>query len=167
MRSLLIGTPLTGVLLACVLGTTAAGAESLEESVARTRRELEILKIQHRLFWTVEYPRELRELDAAIRLTRAEIDALEERVRHYRRYERDERSRPFGPFWDDRQEAELALLDAELRLNNLSAERLALRRTSGDRARLLELRIAAVRAELADLERERLPAAEPVPADAP
>lgn len=131
----------------------ALAAESPEAMVAKARRELEVLKIQQRLFRKVEHPRQMRELDTAIRLTQAEVDALENRVRYYKRMA-DHRSN--DTYWDSLQKAELALLEARLRRNNLMQERLAIRRSFSDRCRLLELKIAGVRARLAELERRRL-----------
>ena len=135
-------------------GSSATAAESLDELLANSRRELEIRKIDQRHYWQVEYPRQLRELNAAIRLTQAEVEALEDRVRYYQRLDD---YHGHNPLLDSLQRAELALLDAELRRSNLQAERSALRRFHGDRARLAELRVAAARARVIELERLRMP----------
>lgn len=153
MRSLVARISSIVVVGVFVAASSAGAAESLEAAVAKTRRELESLKIQLRLYRQVEYPRQLRELDAAIRLTQAEIDVLEDRVRDYKRA-KDTRSP--GLRRESLEKAELSLLEAQLRLNNFVQERLAVRRSFSDCCRLAELEIAAVRARLAELERLRL-----------
>jgi hypothetical protein len=94
----------------------------------------------------------MRHLDAAIRLTEAEVDVLQERLRHYRRIDEFRYQRPL---LETVQNAELALLEAELRLKGLRDDRLALRRSFSDRCRLMELHIVAARARLIELVRER------------
>jgi hypothetical protein len=140
------------VVIGAARGSTAA--VPIEEAVAAARRELEIAKIHYRAYRLVEAPRVRRELDAAIRLTDLEVDALEERVRHYRKIDEFRNHRPL---LESLQKAEIALAAAELRLKALRDERQAWRRTAADRCRLCELEVAAARARVIELERVRLP----------
>src|SRR5688500_13005217 len=123
-----------GGAICCFAANDATAAESIEADLADARRDLEIAKINHRFFWHVERPRTRRDLDAAIRLTQAEVDILGERMRHYRTIDEFRNHRPL---LETLQAAEFAQLEAELRLKDLWGERAALRRTFGDRCRLL------------------------------
>lgn len=155
MRTRLIRFAVLAASLNLFASSPTMAAETPEEAIACARRELEIAKIQYRLYWQVDHKREVRELNAAIRLTEAEVDALKERVRHYKRIDEFRYQRPL---LETLQKAELALLEAELRLKGLWEERNILRRSFGDRCRLMELQIAAARARVIELERARVQA---------
>ena len=121
---------------------------SLEERAA-ARRALEMAKIELRLYHQVEYPRERRHLDSQIKLTQAEIAAYKERLREYRPFDRFSTGRPLlVPI----QDLKLCLLEAELRLRDLWAERSALVRFHSDQWRLLELKAHEARLRVAALE---------------
>jgi hypothetical protein len=117
---------------------------------AAARRALEIAKIELRLYLQVEYPRELRRLESQIRLTELEIKSYEERLREYRSVDKFSTGRPLLVTLQD---VRLCLLEAELRLEDLRAERAALVRFHSDQWRLLELRAHEARLRLAELER--------------
>ena len=129
--------------------TVRAEDDSFEMLRTNARRELEIAKLELRLYLQVEYPRELRHLDSEIKLTDAEIKAREERLREYRPFDKFQLGQPFLVTL---QHERLGLLDAQLRLKDLKAERFALVRFHSDHARLLELRAMDARARLAELE---------------
>ena len=113
------------------------------------RQELELAKLELRLYLQVEYPRQRRHLDAQIKLTQAEVDAYNERLREYRPFDRFSTGRPLlVPIQDLR----LCLLEAELRLRDLQAERNALVRFHSDEWRVLELRVEQARLRLAQIE---------------
>jgi hypothetical protein len=116
---------------------------------AAARRALEMAKIELRLYLQVEYPRELRRLDSQIKLAAAELAAYEERQREYRTFDRFSTGRPFLVTGQDLR---LCLLNAQLRLDDLRAERTALVRFHSDEWRLLELRVHDARSRVAELE---------------
>ena len=90
------------------------------ERTCRARRELDLAKIEFRNYWQVEYPRIRRHLNAQIELTEAEIRDLQgatatvSAVRPV--FDRQRRS------WS-LQDLRMCLLEAELRLRDLWAER--------------------------------------------
>jgi hypothetical protein len=129
--------------------TTCAQDASRAMARAAARHDLELAKIELRLYMQVEYPRQRRHLDAQIKLTQAEVDAYNERLREYRAFDRFSTGRPLlVPMQDLR----LCLLEAELRLNDLQAERNALVRFHSDQWRILELKVEQARWRLAELE---------------
>lgn len=150
-------SPAIGCLaLAAVCATplaTLAQTNGLPEAVQierrNLRRALEMAKLEMRLYLQVEYPRELRHLDSAIRLTTAEVDAVRQRLRAYGPYTRFDTGQPFTL---SIQEDKLCLLDAELRLRDLRAERAVLIRFRSDHWRLLELKAQEIRDRLVLLE---------------
>jgi len=140
-----------------------AQADSLAAERTAVRLDLESAKIELRHYLQIEYPRQRRHLDAQIQLTQEEVRSLQERLREYR---------PFDKFSTGRalvitiQHTRMCLLDAELRLNDLRAERNNLIRFHSDQWRVLELRAYQARARLAELERteELAPPQLPAPA---
>ncbi len=153
--------------LAILIGIFTTPSAQADNGVCITAREaarraLVEAKIELRLYQRVEYPRERRRLDAEIKLTQAEVDIYRERQRDYRAYERASNG---GAFKKPGQDVRLCLLEAELRLKNLQAERNALIRFHSDRARLLELKVYDARMLVIEMERaleaEELPAPEP------
>lgn len=121
----------------------------LEIERINARRALEAAQLELRLYLQVDYPRELRYLDSAITLTQAEIDARERRLRQYEPFTRFSIDNPF-PYTLEQER--LGLLDAELRLKDLKAERFALVRFHADHWRLLELKVQDARARLLAIE---------------
>jgi hypothetical protein len=149
------------VVAACSI-ELAARAEDGPRPDARdcARRALERAKIELRLYVQVEYPREQRRLDAQIELTRAQIDVYRQRLRDCRPFDRFSTG---GALTGPIQDLKLCLLEAELRLNDLQAERDALVRFHSDQWRLLELRVYEARVRLAELEHAAEQAGPPVP----
>ena len=81
--------------------------------LAAARRELVVAKVDARHYWQVEYPRQRRELNAAITLTDAEVRAMKRLLREYGPFSRFSTGQPlFLPI----QDLKLCILDAELRL---------------------------------------------------
>ena len=113
------------------------------------RRELAAAKLAYRHYRFVEFPRTVRQLDAQIKLTRAEIDSLKRHLREYRPFSKFDTGKPL---FHTIERVKLYLLDAELRLKNLRAERSALYRYRGDHCRLLAVRIHEARLAVAQLE---------------
>ncbi len=139
----------------------ALSADDVSYHAARmsARRELEVALIELRHYWQVEYPRQRRHLNAAIELTEAEIRDYKERLRAYRPFDRFSTGQPFLVTL---QELKQCLLDAELRLRDLWAERNALVRFHSDQWRLLELNVYDARLRVAELEADDMAAAEPL-----
>ena len=123
------------------------------------RRELELAKTELRHYWQVEYPRQRRHLNAQIDLTEAEIRDYQERLRAYRPFDRYSTG---GPFLVTLQDLRMCLLDAELRLRDLWAERNALVRFHSDDWRFLELKVHEARLRVAELEANDVAMTEPV-----
>jgi hypothetical protein len=126
-----------------------AGPDVLEIERIHARRSLEVAKLELQLYLQVDYPRELRYLDSAITLTQAEIDACERRLRQFEPLTRFSIDNPFPYTWEQQR---LGLLEAELRLKDLKAERFALVRFHADKWRLLELKVQEARYLLIALE---------------
>jgi hypothetical protein len=140
-------------ILACSWASPQAFSQDtpLQAERASARRALEAANLELRLYLQVDYPREQRHLDSQIKLTEAEIKAYEDRWREYRSFDTFSTGRPLLlPLQDLR----LCLLQAQLRLDDLRAERNAQIRFHSDRWRLLELRAFEARSRLAELERD-------------
>jgi hypothetical protein len=114
------------------------------------RRDLEVINLELRHFLQVEHPRQRRHLDAQIQLTEAEVRSLQNRLREYRPFARFSTGNPLNVTI---QHTEICLLDAELRLADLRAERNNLIRFRSDQWRVLELQAFELRMRLAELER--------------
>src|SRR5215203_6150624 len=137
-------------ILAFCSGTTALAQQqsSLQARMA-ARQELELAKLDLQNYWQVEYPRQRRQLNLAIELTQAEIDgnqAQQESLRPFTRFSLGE------PFPLTIANLQICRKSAELRLNDLQAERNALIRFHGDQFRILEMRVQMARQRVLDLE---------------
>jgi hypothetical protein len=130
--------------------TTVLGQDDAAQAArAAARRALEMANLELRLYLQVEHPREMRHLDAQIKLAEAELKAYEERRREYEPFNKFSTGRPLLlPL----QSLRLCLLEAELRVDDLRAERNALIRFHSDRWRLLELRALDARQRVIELE---------------
>jgi hypothetical protein len=138
------------------LPTFAGAQDSPAAERAAARRDLEAARLELRHYLQVEHPRQKRHLDAAIKLTDAEVRALRDRLREYRAFDKFSTG---GPLFVTIQDVRMCLLDAELRLKDLRAERNNLIRFHSDEWRLLEIRAYEARVRVAELERsEALPA---------
>lgn len=138
-------------LLACCAAPLIALAapDPLEVARAQARQSLELANLELRLYQQVEYPRERRHLDAQIKLVEAEVDAYQEQFRVYRPFDRFSTGRPLLV---SIQDLRLCLLEAELRLEDLRAERNALVRFHSDEWRLREIKVQQARFRVAELE---------------
>ena len=147
--------------LAPIFSTTAGAQDGplAERAVARRELALAVLELRH--YVQVEYPRQQRFLGAQIRITEAEVRSLQERLREYRAFDKFSTG---GPLFVSIHDARICLLDAELRLRDLRAERNNLVRFHLDQWRMLERRAYEARARVAELERNRNPPAVAVPA---
>src|SRR5262245_43070581 len=120
MRFLPASLILSVVAISSTLPSVFAQSEPTLETRASARRELELAKLELRQYWQIEYPRQQRELNAAIELTEAEIRNYQERLRAYRPFTRFSTGQPF---LITIQDLEMCLRAAELRLDDLRAER--------------------------------------------
>jgi hypothetical protein len=148
MRFSLAAFSFATVALFCVLPAAADDMASLQLRSA-ARRDLDLARMDLRYYWQVEYPRLKRELDAAIELTQDEIKVYDARDRDLRPFTRFSLGEPF-PITI--QELRLCRRKAELRLNDLQAERSNLVRFKGDEFRVLELKVMEARLRVAALE---------------
>ena len=126
-------SPCLAILAFCTflpVGRTRAEFSPAERTAAR--RDLEQAKIELRHYWIVEYPRQRRQINAAIDLTYTEIRNLREQLRAYGPFNRFSTGQPFLLTM---QRVRMCLQVAELRLSDLQAERNALMRFHPDEFR--------------------------------
>jgi hypothetical protein len=134
----------------CLLSSNVRADEPVYEVERwRARHELAVAKMELRNYWQVEFPRQQRRLNAAIALTEAEIRDYEARLLDYQPFNRFSRGQPF---LITLQDLRMCLLDAELRLRDLWAERNALLRSRGDEWRVLEHKVHEARLRVLEIE---------------
>lgn len=140
-------------------GTSAVAQQqaSLQARIA-ARQDLELAKLDLQNYWQIEYPRQRRELNLAIELTQAEIDGNQEQQESLRPFTRFSLGEPFPLTIANLRVCRKA---AELRLNDLQAERNMLIRFHGDQFRILEMRVQAARQRVLELEPKEEIAAAP------
>jgi hypothetical protein len=131
-----------------IFSTAGAQDEAALDARIAARRELYLAKLDARHYWQVEYPRLRRELNAAIELTEEEVRNYEVQLRAYRPYTRFSTGQPFMLTL---QKLRMCLHEAELRLEDLWAERNALVRFRTEDWRALELRVYEARLRVAEL----------------
>ncbi|HEX5472426.1 MAG TPA: hypothetical protein VFW73_11095 [Lacipirellulaceae bacterium] len=147
------------VAITCVLSTANAQDDALMPARVAARYDLDRAKLELRDYWQIEYPRQQRELNAAIELTEAELENNQCLLREFR---------PFPQFTIDEpypiivRNLEFCIKECELRLKNLHAERTALVRFHDDRFHLLQMKVVAARLRVAQLEANDDIASEPV-----
>jgi hypothetical protein len=129
----------------------AALGQDNEYETARmeARRELQLAKIEFRNYWQIDYPRIRRDLDAQIAITEAEIRNYRERVRLYDSFDRFSTGSAVELTL---QSLRICLLDAELRVRDLWAERNNLIRFRTHEWRILEMRVHDARLRVAEIE---------------
>jgi hypothetical protein len=147
--------------IAATCDTTSAIAQQQASLEARitARQELELAKLDLRNYWQIEYPRQRRELNLAIELTQAEIEGNQEQQESLRPFTRFSLGEPFPLTIANLR---FCRISAELRLNNLFAERNSLIRFHSDEFRILEMRVQAARQRVVDLEPKEEIAAAPI-----
>jgi hypothetical protein len=133
----------------CAIGSATAQNQASREARITARQDLELAKLDLQNYWQVEYPRHRRELNSAIELADEEIRGIEEQQNVLRPFTRFTLDEPFPLTWAELRVCRKA---AEIRLNNLLAERNNLIRFHGDQFRILELRVQAARQRVAELE---------------
>jgi hypothetical protein len=134
-----------------ICGATFAQAQeraSLQARIA-AQQELELAKLDLQNYWQIEYPRQRREVNLAIELTQAEIEGNQEQQESLRPFTRFSLGEPFPLTIANLR---ICRQSAEIRLNNLQAERNILIRFHGDQFRILQMRVQAARQRVADLE---------------
>src|SRR5215203_4956055 len=148
-------------ILAFCSGTTALAQQqsSLQARMA-ARQELELAKLDLQNYWQIEYPRQRRELNLAIELTQAEILGYKEQQQSLRPFTRFSIGEPFPLTIANLR---VCCKSAELRLNDLQAERNSLVRFHGDQFRILEWRVQAARRRVVELEANDEMAADATP----
>jgi hypothetical protein len=137
--------------LLSTISVARAQDENYAELRAAARRDLMLAKMELRHYQLVEYPRMRRHLQAQIDLTEAEIRDYKARLHEYRPFNRFSVGQPFTVTLQDLR---MCLLDAELRLRDLWAERNALVRFHSDDWRLLEMKVHDARLRVAEIEAE-------------
>jgi hypothetical protein len=132
---------------ALVPSSILQGQDSSLRTRLAARRDLERAKTDLLYYWQVDYPRKCRELDAAIEITRTEIDDNRSLLREYQ---------PFSgfsigePFPITTRNIQLCIRTGELRLSDLLAERSVLMRFHGDEFQTLSSRIYEARLRVAE-----------------
>ncbi len=129
--------------------TSAHAQDSAWQARIAARQELALAKLDLQNYWQVEYPRQQRDLNMAIELTQAEIQGYEEQQEAFRPFTRFTIGEPFPLTIANLRVCRKA---AEIRLNNLQAERNTLIRFHADQFRILEVRVQVARQRVADLE---------------
>jgi hypothetical protein len=137
--------------IVAICGATSALAQNQGSLQARmaARQELELAKLDLQNYWQIEYPRQRRELNLAIELTQAEIEGNQEQQESLRPFTRFSLGEPFPLTIANLRVCRKA---AELRLNDLQAERNMLIRFHGDQFRILQMRVQAARQRVLELE---------------
>lgn len=147
--------------IVAICGVTSVFGQNqapLQERIA-ARWESALAQLELRNYWQVEYPRQRRELNLAIEITQAEIDGTRDQQEALRPFTRFTIGEPFPLTVANLR---VCRKSAELRLNNLQAERNSLIRFHGEDFRILEMRVQAARQHVADLEANDEVAAAPV-----
>jgi hypothetical protein len=142
--------PLLAIAVICSTSVSVPAQDAayvLERAAAR--RELYLAKVDFRNYWQIEYPRIRRQLDAQIDLTEAEVRVYKERLRLFRPFDRF--STGSAVAWS-LQDMRMCLMEAELRLRDLWAERNNLVRFRTPEWRELELRLHDARVRVAEIE---------------
>jgi hypothetical protein len=137
------------IMALCVVTSAKAQSQVSRDARIAARQELELAKLDLQNYWQVEYPRQRRELNAAIELADEEIRSIDEQQNILRPFTRFTLDEPFPLTWAELRVCRKA---ADIRLNNLLAERNSLIRFHGDQFRILELRVQAARQRVVELE---------------
>jgi hypothetical protein len=134
--------------------TTAARADYHTDALLDAERALNCAQLELRLYRQVELPRQLRQFDAAIKLTKAEIAMQKRLLREYRPFDKFQTGRPLVVTIEYTR---LQLAEAELRLKDLQAERWAVQRFKGLHFRQLARNIEIARAHAEALRGDNMP----------
>ena len=146
-------TPLMLLLIAAA-GVTASAcrparaAENAGE-MAQAFRALEEARLRLRLFERVDYPLRLQEVDAQIKLTRAEVESFQRRIAEYERFDGS------GAVFLELENVRLMLGAGRLRLQNLERERLLLQLHFKDERRLRQMQVDAAAQRVAETQNPR------------
>jgi hypothetical protein len=150
-----LSVPLLSLAIAmiCSVPISVQAQESqYDQERASARRDLYLAKVDLRNYWQIEYPRIRRQLNAQIDLTEAEVRIYKERLRLFRPFDRF--STGSAVTWS-LQDLRMCLMEAELRLRDLWAERNNLVRFRTAEWRELELRVHDARVLVAEIEAAR------------
>jgi hypothetical protein len=131
------------------VSTASAQQEAPLQMRIAARRDLSIAKNNLRYYWQVDYPCQRRNLDAAIEMTRLEIENNKKLMREYRPFTRFTIGEPF-PITI--RNLEMCNKAAEIRLNDLLAERNALVRFHSDQYDQLAYEVYEARQRVLELE---------------
>ena len=145
-----------------ICGATSALAQNQASLQARiaARQELRLAQLDLQNYWQIEYPRQLRELNLAMELAQAEIDGYQDQQDSLRPFTRFSIGEPFPLTIAN---IRICQKSAELRLNDLRAQRNTLIRFHGEQFRILEMRVQAARLHVVELEpQDEVAAAPPV-----
>lgn len=131
--------------LSMVLASPIPAHDILPLDRLSAENDFEQAKADLRNYWLVEYPRQLRELDAAIEMTQKEISSNTAMLREYRPFNRFSTGNPF-PI--TQRNLELCARSTELRLDQLRTERNNLVRFHSDKIRALTTHMVQARDRL-------------------
>ena len=157
MRKQFIPRRVIGFALAVmILGGTLAEAAPPERKepaadpmVTAAQTALELATLQLRRYERVEYPLKLRRLESEIKLTAAEVASHERTLAEYQKFTRDK----VHPFFLSQEQANLARLSAQLRLDDLKEEKLLLERYHSEQRRIYEIEVEVAHERLQQLSR--------------
>jgi len=149
---------LSTLAVSCLLTPVRAQESASLQARVAARHELELAIIDLRNYWQIEYPRQRRELNAAIELTEMELQNNQEMLREFRPFTQFSIGQPFPITVRSLQ---MCIRENELRLDNLRAERNAFIRFRSDEFRALEMKVQEARLRVAELEANDTIAAEP------
>jgi hypothetical protein len=158
MRPLIPAVLLMLISVFCATEARAQEEASVQERVA-ARRNLTVAKNNLRYYWQVEYPRQRRDLDAAIELTEMELENLNIQLRQFRPFTQFSIGQPFPLTVRSLQ---MCIRATELRLDNLRVERNALIRFHSDEFNALAAQVYEARMQVLALEPQDVDAASPV-----
>lgn len=150
--SALMAVAFIGLFLASIFSAATVTAAERDDAIAAAKRKYEIAELRLRQFERAEYPLALRRIENELKITEAERDVQQRRIKEYGENSVFKYSEAFRVTL---QEAKLAALRAELKIDELKNERLVLEQTREDRCRLLQLEIDAAANEVRALERRR------------
>ncbi len=144
----------------CAVAPSFAQSPASREERVAARLELARAKMELQNYWQIELPRQQRELNFEIEMAETELKSYKQQIDSFRPFTRFTIGEPFPVTIANLKVCRTA---AELRLNNLRAERNALLRFRGNDFRFLELKVQAARQRVAELEANDEPAAAPAP----
>ncbi len=126
----------------------SSAAEHQRAQIAAAKRDLELAQLRLERFRRYEYPLEIRRLESAIRIAKAELDMFERQVREYERFTKFKDS---SPLFTSLEYARINRLKAETTLRDLREEKRLVENNRRRQERLLRLEVEAAEQRLDSL----------------